>query len=525
MTTFGQHKRGADGLLGLLMAAGCLACSSSGGKPDGGGTGGSGGVNAGSGGANVGGGGASPAGASGAAGGTGGGVGSGGLATTGSGGVAGTGGGGAAGSGAGGRPAGTCAFDVQHTPSPVIGTVEVVTFSLDVADLTEAHIDFGPSGAAPTMTAPVDLRETRYRTVLVGMKAAKAYTFRVVATAGAKTCTSPDFSFTTGALPSTLVKVMKTKTTPGAGAKGFIVTTAGIGAMSALPDAYIFDTDGDLVWWTYALGLAGASEGVSRAHLSWDAKSLWVMTSSTAKIMSVSMDGVTVTDYSNTAPMAHHDFTVLPGGGFATMLGRRGFPTGHSIIEVKADGTVIPIVTDLGTLYRPGTGFYPNSIHYFAPDDSFTMSDRNLALYVKFKRNGALVWQLGGSNPVGKTFTLVGLDPWMINHGHHLTADGHFLWFNNYGGATDATGNPLPRAFEVLLDDAAGTATKTWEYQATTGYTSALGDVERLPNGNVLVTVSGSSAEVDRSGTIVQSFQYGFGYVDFRTSLYGPPPR
>ena len=103
------------------------------------------------------------------------------------------------------------------------------------------------------------------------MKAAKPYTFRIVATAGAKTCTSADFSFTTGALPGTLAKVITTKTTPGAGAKGFIVTTGGIGfSTSILPDAYIFDTDGDLVWWTYALGLSGASEGVSRAHLSWD---------------------------------------------------------------------------------------------------------------------------------------------------------------------------------------------------------------------------------------------------------------
>ena len=32
--------------------------------------------------------------------------------------------------------------------------------------------------------------------------------------------------------------------------------------------------------------------------------------------------------------------------------------------------------------------------------------------------------------------------------------------------------------------------------------------------------------EVDRSGTIVQTFtNTTFGYVDFRTSLYGPPPR
>ena len=226
------------------------------------------------------------------------------------------------------------------------------------------------------------------------------------------------------------------------------------------------------------------------------------MTSSSSKILRVSMDGMTVTDYSNVVAMAHHDFTVLPDGGIATMLGRRGTPTGHSIVEMKVDGTVTTVVADFTTLYR--SGFYPNAIHYYPADDSYTLSDRSLGLFVKFKRNGALVWQLGGSNPVGKSFTLVGLGQWMINHGHHLTADGHFLFFNN-GGTTGDTG--MPRALEVLLDETNDTATKTWEYQGR-GAAVALGDVERLPNGNVLVTISTASMsqEVGRSGTVVQSF-------------------
>ena len=89
--------------------------------------------------------------------------------------------------------------------------------------------------------------------------------------------------------------------------------------------------------------------------MSWDAKSLWVMTSSTATILSVSMDGMTMTDYSNILSRAHHDFTVLPNGGIATMLGTvNSGTTGHSIVEMKPDGTVITIVADLATLYRAG---------------------------------------------------------------------------------------------------------------------------------------------------------------------------
>jgi hypothetical protein len=443
--------------------------------------------------------------------------------SAGRGGAAGAGGG----AGTGGRPAGSCAFVVDHMPSPAIGTVEIVTWTLDVPDLADARIDFGPSGAALTMTAPVDLGEPLHRTLLLGLKGQKPYTFRIVARAGATTCTSADFSFTTGAVPSHAPKIMKTM--PGAGAaKGFMVTTVGVdvsGASGSQPDAYIFDTDGDVVWWTSS-ALDRSRNGISRAHLSWDAKALWVMTSTNAKVLSISMDGLTTTDYSNVIKDAHHDFTVLPDGGIATMVRPLNTSAPDFIVEMKADGTITTVVPNLATLYRPGSPpFYPNAIHYYAADDSYTLSDRAVGnyLFVKFKRNGALVWQLGGSNPLGKSFALVGLEQWQVNHGHHLTPDGRFLFFNNRVGASIDSA----RVLELLLDETNGTATKTWEYQLVGG-AIALGDAERLPNGNALVTnsMAGVMQEVDRAGTIVQSFSNTtFGYVDFRTSLYGPPPR
>jgi hypothetical protein len=426
--------------------------------------------------------------------------------------------------GGGGSNAGTCTFDVQHMPSSAIGTVEIVTWTLDVANLTEARIDFGPAGAAPTMTAPVDLADPIHRTLLLGMKGAKPYTFRVVATDGTKTCTSPDVSLTTGAVPATAPKIMKTM--PGtAAAKGFVVTTTGVdqGASRGQPDAYIFDTDGDVVWWSSS-ALYGDANGTSSAHLSWDAKSLWVMTTSTSKILCISMDGLMTTDYSNVIKKADHDFTPLPDGAIAIILAPTVSGGPRSIVEMKPDGTVTTVVPDLATLYRAPA--HPNAIHYYPADDSYTLSDRDVNAFVKFKRNGQLVWQLGGANPVGKSLNLVGLDPWRVNHGHHFTPDGRFLCFNNQS-TSDA--NSLPRVLELLLDETNGTATKTWEYDfATGGIAVALGDAERLPNGNALATHSlgGLIQEVDPSGEVVQSFKNtSFGYVDFRTSLYGPPPR
>ena len=499
-------------ILGFLVV--CGACSSGGGKSDGGtgganggsagsGGNGSGGTNAGSGGA------AASAGRGGAGGGVGGTAGIGAAGT----GVAGT-----------GVGPGDCTFDVQHVPSWAVGTVEIVTFSVDLPSPNYAHIDFGPAGAAPTMTAPVDLDDPMHRTVLVGMKAQKPYTFHVVATNGAETCTSADFTFTTGALPANAPKITATKMLPAAAAKGFIVTTYGLGVFggASVPDAFIFDTDGDVVWWSPST-LGANSDAVSRARLTWDASALWVVASRSGQLMSVSIDGITTTDYRGITKDAHHDLTPLPDGAVALLL--KSSAAVYSVVEMKPDGTIKSVVADVTkTLYAPGA--YTNALHYYPSDDSYTMSDDSHAHFVKFKRNGTLVWQLGGKNPLGKSFQLVGLSQWIRNHGHHLTPDGRFLFFNNDG----LTGTEAAAVWEVMLDETAGTATKTFEYHFTDlGRGVALGDVERLPNGNALLThVGGLMVEVDRSGAVVESFRSnssGFGFADFRTTLYGPPPR
>ncbi len=77
-------------------------------------------------------------------------------------------------------------------------TVGIVTWSITASGITAAHIDFGLD-TSYGMTAPVDLTAAMYRTLLLGMKPAKTYHFRVVASAGATTYTSDDQTVTTGA--------------------------------------------------------------------------------------------------------------------------------------------------------------------------------------------------------------------------------------------------------------------------------------------------------------------------------------
>jgi hypothetical protein len=429
------------------------------------------------------------------------------------------GGAGSAGNGTAGGGPGACDFTVNHTQSPFIGTVRVVSWATGLPNVTEAHIEFGLADAEPTMSAPVDLNEERYRTLLLGMKAEREYAFRIVAGDGETTCTSDEFSFTTGALPSHVPAITKTAHTPG-GFEGFIVTSPGVATLNMSdghPDAYIFDTDGDVVWWSPSTEIE-----ISRSRLSWDAKAMWsVRAPGGFLVRSVSMDGSTMSSVAGVEG-AHHDFAPLPGGGVAALTYEGTAGMGRDFItEVAPDGTATRIAEVAELLEPPTSGTYhPNALRYHPEDDTFTLSDLNTNAFVKLTRSGEVVWQLGGQNPRGQAFTLVDLEPWLANHGHDQRADGHFLFFNN-----GRTGEGDSKILEVKLDETTWTATKTWEY-ADAASTYYLGDVAYLPNGNVLVTYSnvGLIQEVDSSGAVVQSFQgTTFGYVEFRTSLYGPP--
>ena len=87
-----------------------------------------------------------------------------------------------------------------------IPTVGIVTFTTSATSPTAAEIRFGLASTGPTMTAPVDLTKAMYRTLLLGMKGSSSYVYRIVVTSSAGTCTSQDYTFMTGAVPSSVPK-------------------------------------------------------------------------------------------------------------------------------------------------------------------------------------------------------------------------------------------------------------------------------------------------------------------------------
>jgi hypothetical protein len=141
---------------------------------------------------------------------------------------------------------------------------------------------------------------------------------------------------------------------------------------------------------------------------------------------------------------------------------------------------------------------------------------------VKVTSSGVPQWQLGGVCDGAPTGTHCSAQTWQVSHGHQLLDDGTLLLFNNTETYDDA------HVLEFKLDNTADAlaATMVRDYTGTAA-SATLGDVQRLPGGNTLVTYSndGTIVELDASFNEVQTFTVRVGYSNWRPTLYGPPLR
>jgi len=542
----GLRRRASDlaALLygGIALPFGCLAllsgCGGSGG--DDAGTGGAAGTSAGLGGSGGTDGGTAGMGGSTSMGGTtgmggttskGGSTGMGG--TTSKGGSAGMGGsaspGGSAGAGTGGGTA-TCTFDQSSTLSEKIPTVGIVTFDTTLAGIKSATIDFGLT-TAYGLTAPVDLTQPKYRTLLLGMKSSQTYHYRITATGASGDCQSPDYTITSGPLANGLVKPKVTTNDASALAGGFLITGQYVANSSGSGPAYIVDSDGDIVWWY------NIEDYVTGAVMDYSGTHMWINNHppnlADAKVHRVSMDGMVDEDLTNEMPRLSHQLTVLPDETVAFYADDGGTEGCSDIKERKLDGSVRTIVNSQKALGTTGQ-CHVNDIQYSPEDDTLVFSDHIHCAVAKIKRtDGSTVWILNGST---KTFSG---DVWLgSEHGIHIQGVDDLLIFNNnsrsVAGSTASvaigTGDGS-RVTEIKLDLNAKTATEIWSYKAMGNQyqTDVMGDVQRLWNGTLVVAFGGKGIiqEITPDGTVLQELKTttNFGYIQKRKTLYGPPPR
>ena len=147
-----------------------------------------------------------------------------------------------------------------------------MTFTTSLGDVPVRAIDFGLTSAYG-LTAPVDLAQPSYRTLLLGMKAAKTYHYRITVSNSSGSCQGGDNTITTGAMANGLPQVRsrqrRRRIVELSG--GFLISgqfVTGVGTAGA--PAYILDADGDYVWWFNIDG------DVSNAQMSYDGSHIWI---------------------------------------------------------------------------------------------------------------------------------------------------------------------------------------------------------------------------------------------------------
>ena len=386
-------------------------------------------------------------------------------------------------------------------------TVGIVTWSIEGVTPSDAYIEFGLDTTYGTR-APVDLNETGFRTLLLGMKPAQAYDYRVVVSDGTNSYASDNYTIETGS-PATAVSIGSFDSLSETRERGFMILS--YRAQNADPMVFILDADGEIVWWYNT----GSSNGIGRARMSYDGKNIWTVDAvndSGGPVRRVSMDTLDAETYSTTAPGGSHDITAVSGSTMAFIDYSES--DCDSVFEIDPSGEVQEIWESediLGGAQQSGGGLgcHLNAVRYSSTEDVFTVSNLNSDIYV-LDRSGNVLWTLAervGSNTAWNS----------RQHGHQLLDDS-MLVFANAGGSGQASA--------LIEYDLEGN--EIFRYDSGE-QTQNLGDVQRLPGGDTLVTYSNSGIvhQIDRDGNLLLTIDSGgsaMGYTMWRETLYGPPP-
>ena len=176
-----------------------------------------------------------------------------------------------------------------------------------------------------------------------------------------------------------------------------------------------------------------------------------------------------------------------------------------SIYEIDPSGTTVEIFESEGIV--PSSGCHGNAVRYSKTEDVYTFSDHHSDVYV-ISRAGEVQWRLSDIVPGGSNADWGG-----AQHGHQLLDNSLLIYANDGGVGSTAT--------EYSLE-----GERIFHYDSGIS-PSNLGDVQRLPNGNTLVTYSSASTihEVTPQGELVLEIDTGrsVGYTLWVPSLYAPP--
>lgn len=400
----------------------------------------------------------------------------------------------------------------EATVSEVVPTVVVVSWAVTVSEVLSTYVQFGPTPALGERIEGEVGVQGEYTTALLGLKPSRDYFWRVVVESPDGTYSSSTATFRTGAVPTYLPHIEISENTPESH-DGYLVGTI----LGAFPTAVIVDSDGDYVWW---YPIESETADVWRSQTSRDGEWMLILAQGwdggdsepdDAALLRVRLDGTEVEEVL-LGPL-HHDFVELADGTL-TFLAYNSEDVdgtdviGDGLVELRTDGFLYDVWSIWDhVLYDPSVAdessqswAHANALDHDPERDSYLVSFRNLSTILRIDRaSGEVEQRIGGSQ---SDFVLEdgGTDLFRGQHGFQGLG-GAILVFDN--GAIDDLDS---RAVEYELNEATGIADRTWSFRENPPlYCYALGDVQRLPSGNTLVTWStaGHVVEVTPPGQIV----------------------
>lgn len=429
---------------------------------------------------------------------------------------------------------------VQNVTAEVtdVGTVVRVTF--DTTDEVSATVKFGPEDLR--YETPATAKGTHHEVLLVGLPALTEAPYQIVVGGD----TDEERTVETGTVDPTAFPQL---TVAGDGNDLF----AGVTMLGSSTRVALLDPEGRYVWthmderpglFSYRMRLLKDGSGVV-----YNVANVSGLTSEGTGIVKVPFDGSGETfvalDY-----MAH-DFVELEDGTFAGIaFTERPLPgkckdiyvkegktslLGNHIVEIAPDGTQTevwdswdcfdPCVDISDTIdnnpknaREPGWTF-TNALDYDEDTDSYLVSMRHLSSIASISRaTGECNWVFGTTPsattvPTGEVF----------EHEHQFQYwPGHMLVFDNDGAGF------VSRVVEYAFDPKLPTADAIWSYDEADVYSPALGDVQRLDNGDTMVvwSLAGRIERVTPDGESVWSAITNAGTVfafgEHYTSPYQP---
>jgi hypothetical protein len=214
-------------------------------------------------------------------------------------------------------------------------------------------------------------------------------------------------------------------------------------------------------------------------------------------------------------PIFHHEATLLDNGNIALLVNafeefNGKLLKGDRIEEYNATGDLVwswssfdHLDTDrfpgeLSTRVVDGAmeWTHANAIHQ-QDDGSLLLSVRSQGWVVNIDHaSGNINWILGSAEGLVKAslqdkFLTLEAGSWMsAQHAPMKTSKGEYLIYDNRNEAELAGAINNSRAVKYQVNTTTMTATQVWE-SVVNKYTKSLGDVDELPNGNILITAGG----------------------------------